>query len=60
MSFTTYGAVALGLKYDGRFDEEKQWATFEFKDSVPAGSEAQLTVVFTGILNDKMAGAWNN
>ncbi|KAI8607338.1 hypothetical protein BC830DRAFT_152033, partial [Chytriomyces sp. MP71] len=42
------------------FDEDKQQVTFEFAEFVEAGSTAVITVVFTGIHNDKMAGFYRS
>jgi aminopeptidase 2 len=41
-------------------DEEKQIATLEFVDKVEEDEQATLTIEFTGILNDKMAGFYRS
>lgn len=55
------------LEYDGKtqtpastkHDDEVQTTTFTFKDTVPAGTNATLTIKFAGVLNDNMAGTFD-
>ncbi|GEQ69240.1 hypothetical protein JCM33374_g2911 [Metschnikowia sp. JCM 33374] len=42
------------------YDEEKQTATFTLASEVAAGAAASLSLSFTGILNDKMAGFYRS
>lgn len=42
------------------YDEDKQTATFALAAEVAPGAEAVLSLVFTGILNDKMAGFYRS
>jgi aminopeptidase 2 len=41
-------------------NKDKQVATVSFNKSLKAGSEATLILIFTGILNDKMAGFYRS
>ena len=41
------------------FDEEKETVTFNFADTIPAGS-AELAIEFTGELNDKLRGFYRS
>lgn len=55
------------LEYDGKtytptsngHDDEIQTTTFNFKDTIPAGTKATLTIKYKGILNDNMAGKFD-
>ena len=42
------------------YDEANQVTTISFDQSLPAGSKAQVTQIFTGYLNDKMAGFYRS
>ena len=42
------------------FDEDKQIATLDFEDKLSEKDQATLTIEFTGILNDKMAGFYRS
>jgi len=42
------------------FLDDDQSATFTFSEALKAGSEAKLTIKFTGQLNDKMAGFYRS
>ena len=37
-------------------DEETETITWAFKETIPAGTQANLTIKFQGSLNDTMAG----
>ena len=50
--------VSASPKID--FNEANQTVTFSFDKSISAGSKAQLTVNYTGSLNDKMAGFYRS
>ncbi|KAI2792428.1 Aminopeptidase 2 [Penicillium oxalicum] len=41
-------------------NEDTQVATVQLKEALSAGSDAQLTLTFTGILNDNMAGFYRS
>ncbi|KAH7131928.1 peptidase family M1-domain-containing protein [Dendryphion nanum] len=41
-------------------NDDKQETTFSFKQKIPGGSKAKLTVTFEGILNDNMAGFYRS
>jgi aminopeptidase 2 len=41
-------------------DEENQTTKISFKQTIPAGSKASVTMNFTGILNDNMAGFYRS
>lgn len=55
------------LEYDGQTqtptstgrDDEIQTTTFTFKDTIPAGTNAILTIKYKGTLNDNMAGTFH-
>lgn len=55
------------LEYDGKTktpagtsrDDEVQTTTWTFKDTIPAGTEATLTIKYKGNLNDNMAGTYS-
>ncbi|MCJ1471818.1 Aminopeptidase 2 mitochondrial [Lambiella insularis] len=42
------------------YNENKQTFTMSFDKTIPAGAKAQVTHVFTGSLNDKMAGFYRS
>ncbi|KAL9026947.1 MAG: hypothetical protein Q9196_004465 [Gyalolechia fulgens] len=42
------------------YNEDAQVTTISFDRSIPTGSRAQLTLTFTGQLNDKMAGFYRS
>ncbi|KAI9796039.1 MAG: Aminopeptidase 2 mitochondrial [Piccolia ochrophora] len=42
------------------YDDDKQTTTVSFDEKILAGSKAQLTMTFTGQLNDKMAGFYRS
>ena len=42
------------------FNADKQTATLSFDKAIPAGSKAQMTMTYTGQLNDKMAGFYRS
>ncbi|KAF8422925.1 peptidase family M1-domain-containing protein [Tirmania nivea] len=55
-----HGGAAVQQQKGIKYNEDKQWATFEFQNTVPADSKAQLTITFTGTLNDKLAGFYRS
>lgn len=56
----------VNLEYDGQtktptstnHDDETQTTTWTFKDTIPAGTKATLTIKYKGVLNDNMAGTF--
>ncbi|KAI7255861.1 hypothetical protein KC335_g13611 [Hortaea werneckii] len=42
------------------YNEDSQTTTAEFDQTIPAGQKAQLTMKFTGTLNDNMAGFYRS
>lgn len=42
------------------YDEDSQTTRIDFDETIPAGSKATLTLTFTGILNDNMAGFYRS
>lgn len=53
-----YGGQTYTPTSTGR-DDEIQTTTFNFKDTIPAGTDATLTIKYKGILNDNMAGTFD-
>lgn len=53
-----YGGQTQTPTSKGR-DDEIQTTTFTFKDTVPAGTSAILTIKYKGTLNDNMAGTFH-
>jgi aminopeptidase 2 len=47
-------------KPDISINEDNQVATIKFNQAISAGSDAQLKLTFTGILNDNMAGFYRS
>lgn len=52
--------VGESVATDIEFDEDKQTATFYFKDSFAKGSNITIEINFTGTLNDNMAGFYRS
>ncbi|KAK9450084.1 peptidase family M1-domain-containing protein [Limtongia smithiae] len=57
-SLTVAGETAPAVATE--FNEDSQTVKFSFADEFPAGLQIELTVKFTGILNDKMAGFYRS
>lgn len=53
-----YGGQTHTPTSNGR-DDEIQTTTFNFKNTIPAGTKATLTIKYKGILNDNMAGKFD-
>lgn len=54
------GGAQITSSPEVSYNEDKQTATVSFDKTIPAGSKAQITQVFTGSLNDKMAGFYRS
>ncbi|KZF24783.1 hypothetical protein L228DRAFT_245796 [Xylona heveae TC161] len=56
----TSGSTLISSSPKLSYNEDTQTTTVSFDKTIPAGSKAQLTQTFTGILNDKMAGFYRS
>jgi aminopeptidase 2 len=52
------GKTLTPSKHD--YNEDIQTDKFSFDEELPAGQKATLTIKYTGILNDKMAGFYRS
>lgn len=65
MTHTTWCTIMYELHHsqdatDIALDEKAEVLTLTFADTLAAGTEANLYLSFTGILNDKMAGFYRS
>ncbi|KAF4538520.1 Aminopeptidase mitochondrial precursor [Lasiodiplodia theobromae] len=54
------GDTVIASKPDVSYNEDSQTTKVSFKDTIPAGSKAQLIQTFTGVLNNNMAGFYRS
>lgn len=54
------GDTVITSSPDVSYNEDTQTTKVSFKDTIPAGSKAQLIQTFTGVLNNNMAGFYRS
>ncbi|KAJ9190715.1 hypothetical protein DTO166G4_9111 [Paecilomyces variotii] len=54
------GGAVVTSSPEVTYDQDAQTTTVKFKETIPAGSKAQIKQTFTGQLNDNMAGFYRS